>query len=104
MQEHTSSDQSPVLIRLTEGVLVLPLNRPDKLNALSLQTIVEIRSALKQVVASKEARLLVIAGEGRGFTSARFFASHSGRCFALQTFQLASMYEYLEGNALERID
>ena len=37
------------------------------MNALSYPLLAEWRSALKQVIASKEARVLVISGNGRGF-------------------------------------
>lgn len=52
---------------INDHVATLTLNRPDKLNAFSYPLLAEIRAALKEVVASKEARVLVITGAGRGF-------------------------------------
>lgn len=50
-----------------EGVVRLTLNRPDKLNALSVELIMDLKAALKQVIATKEARVLLLTGAGRGF-------------------------------------
>ncbi len=55
-----------ILFELTDDVAVLTLNRPDKLNAFSIDMHKEIRAALKQTVKDK-ARALVITGAGRAF-------------------------------------
>lgn len=47
------------------GVVLLTLNRPDRLNAMRLETYSELADALKSV----EPRVLVITGAGRGFCS-----------------------------------
>lgn len=52
---------------IRDHVARLTLNRPDKLNALSYPLLMEIRAALKEVIASKDARVLVVTGKGRGF-------------------------------------
>lgn len=52
---------------IRDHVARLTLNRPDKLNALSYPLLAELRAALKLVIASREARVLVITGSGRGF-------------------------------------
>ena len=56
-------------IRLTisDNVATLTLNRPDKMNALNTQMRAELLHAVKE--AGKEARVLVITGEGRAFCS-----------------------------------
>lgn len=51
------------------GVARLRLNRPAFLNALSRPLLGEFREALDLVAASPEARVLVLSGEGRGFSS-----------------------------------
>lgn len=60
--EHIRLDQSPA------AVATITLARPDKLNALSIRTLEELRSAVEQVSRSG-ARCLLITGEGRGFSS-----------------------------------
>ncbi|MEO0751589.1 MAG: enoyl-CoA hydratase-related protein [Pseudomonadota bacterium] len=48
-----------------EGVAVIRLNRPDRMNALSTQMRAEIIDAAR--VAPRKARVLVLTGEGRAF-------------------------------------
>jgi 2-(1,2-epoxy-1,2-dihydrophenyl)acetyl-CoA isomerase len=60
--EHLRLEQSPA------AVATITLARPDKLNALSIQTVEELRAAVREVRGSG-ARCLLIAGEGRGFSS-----------------------------------
>jgi enoyl-CoA hydratase len=62
----------PEAIRLEtpkEGVALLTLSRPKKLNALNATMIGEINQALDEVAADERIRVLVITGEGRGFCS-----------------------------------
>jgi 2-(1,2-epoxy-1,2-dihydrophenyl)acetyl-CoA isomerase len=48
----------------------ITLNRPDRLNALTLQMIDELHLVLRRIAAGKEAiRAVVITGAGRGFSS-----------------------------------
>ena len=50
------------------NVAVLTLNDPERLNALSLEMLIEIHEQIKLINADKtSARCLVITGEGRGF-------------------------------------
>jgi len=56
-----------ILFGITDGVARLTLNRPDRLNSFNVQMHQEVREALTQVAASKEARVLVFSGAGRGF-------------------------------------
>lgn len=57
-----------VKYELNENVAVLTMNRPDALNALSLQLTVDLRSAIEKAVEDK-ARAVVLTGEGRAFCS-----------------------------------
>lgn len=53
-----------------EGPLVeLVLNRPDRVNALSRQTIAEITEALKEIAADPDARAVIVRAEGRHFSA-----------------------------------
>lgn len=51
------------------GVARLRLNRPTFLNALSRPLLAEFREALDRVATSPEARVLLLSGEGRAFSS-----------------------------------
>ena len=61
----------------SNAVATLTLARPDRLNALSAQTVEELRAAVAEVAAS-EARCLLLAGEGRGFSSGADLAGGGG--------------------------
>jgi len=56
-----------ILFEIDAGVARLTLNRPDRLNSFNVQMHQEVREALARVAASKEARVLVFTGAGRGF-------------------------------------
>jgi 2-(1,2-epoxy-1,2-dihydrophenyl)acetyl-CoA isomerase len=56
-----------ILFEIDAGVARLTLNRPDRLNSFNVQMHQEVREALAQVATSKEARVLVLTGAGRGF-------------------------------------
>jgi 2-(1,2-epoxy-1,2-dihydrophenyl)acetyl-CoA isomerase len=51
------------------GVVLLTLNRPDRLNAVTWDCWREIRQAVQELGEDDEARVLVITGSGRGFCS-----------------------------------
>ena len=50
-----------------EGIRVLTLDRPDRLNAMSLSLIDELHEAIGRVRDDSDARVLVLTGAGRGF-------------------------------------
>ncbi|UWQ06989.1 enoyl-CoA hydratase/isomerase family protein [Aliiroseovarius crassostreae] len=56
-----------ITYEITDGLAVLTLNRPDKMNALNTQMRAEIAHAVTD--AGNNARALVIVGEGRAFCS-----------------------------------
>ncbi len=51
------------------SVRIVRLNRPDRLNALSIDLAVELDEVLATVGADNEARIVVLTGAGRGFCS-----------------------------------
>lgn len=58
-----------LLIELSDGVLTLTLNRPDKLNALTWRLMRLLRESLADAAADPGVRCVVLRGEGRGFCS-----------------------------------
>jgi 2-(1,2-epoxy-1,2-dihydrophenyl)acetyl-CoA isomerase len=52
---------------IDNGIAVLTLNRPDKLNSFTQAMHLEVRAALEQVQADRSVRVLVLTGAGRGF-------------------------------------
>src|SRR6266550_1671695 len=55
--------------RVEDGVGVLTFDRPERLNALTLEIYADLRDLLGELPHQEEARVLVITGEGRGFCS-----------------------------------
>ncbi|HVZ40913.1 MAG TPA: enoyl-CoA hydratase-related protein [Candidatus Kapabacteria bacterium] len=50
--------------RKPEGYAIITLNRPDKLNALNIQLLVELRSAIADIAADAGIRGVIITGSG----------------------------------------
>ena len=55
--------------RSGEGFATLVLNRPDKLNTLSIRMRQEMATAIDALEADPEVRVLILAGAGRAFTA-----------------------------------
>lgn len=55
--------------RLSEGVTLLTLNRPERLNAMNHELVADLRSALDDVATDRSCRVVVVTGAGRGFCS-----------------------------------
>jgi enoyl-CoA hydratase/carnithine racemase len=56
-----------LLVDRTDGVVTLTLNRPEKMNAITRDMWVGLREVYDEVTRTKEDRVLVITGAGRGF-------------------------------------
>jgi 2-(1,2-epoxy-1,2-dihydrophenyl)acetyl-CoA isomerase len=56
-----------ILFTIENGVAVLTLNRPDRLNSFTQAMHAEVRDALDTLAADKSVRVLVLTGAGRGF-------------------------------------
>jgi 2-(1,2-epoxy-1,2-dihydrophenyl)acetyl-CoA isomerase len=59
-----------IKFEMKDGAARITLNRPDRLNALSYQLLTEFHQAMRIVAAAvptREARALLLTGEGRGF-------------------------------------
>jgi len=52
-----------------DGVATVTLSRPDKLNALTFDVYADLRDLLAELPHRGDARVLVLAGQGRGFCS-----------------------------------
>jgi len=53
----------------TRGVALIALNRPERLNAFSIEMLREFRDALHELDADEDARAAVVRGHGRAFCS-----------------------------------
>jgi enoyl-CoA hydratase/carnithine racemase len=55
--------------RSRAGVVLMTLNRPDRLNAITFEMFDEMHAFCDALTADRDARVLIITGEGRGFCS-----------------------------------
>ncbi len=56
-----------ILMDVSNGVATLTLNRPEKLNACTMEMLGELASALDEIAANTQVRALLLTGAGRGF-------------------------------------
>jgi enoyl-CoA hydratase len=51
----------------SNGIATVTLNRPDKLNSLSIELLIELRDAMTDATNDKAVRVIIITGKGRAF-------------------------------------
>ncbi|NKI15933.1 enoyl-CoA hydratase [Spongiibacter sp. KMU-166] len=61
------SDQQPVLTEIADGVMLITLNRPASLNAMSGGLVDGLSAALNQADSNDDVRVIVLTGAGRAF-------------------------------------
>lgn len=60
-----------ILFTVEGTVARIVLNRPEKLNSLDGETMVELREAISRIEADRQLRVLVLGGTGRAFCAGR---------------------------------
>ena len=58
-----------ILLEQKGGIATITMNQPDRRNALSLEMATDIESALKEIAADPEAKVIVLTGGGKAFCS-----------------------------------
>ncbi|OPX18031.1 hypothetical protein BXT86_03345 [candidate division WOR-3 bacterium 4484_100] len=58
-----------IIVEKKEQIGILKVNRPEKLNAVNIETILEIESAMQEFNQNKEVLVVIITGEGKSFVS-----------------------------------
>jgi len=89
MTADTLDGEAPVLRSDAEGVATLTLNRPKAYNALSLELMRSLRTALEAVAAEPQVRAVVLQGAGKGFCAGhdlKELRANPGRDFYEETF------------------
>jgi enoyl-CoA hydratase/carnithine racemase len=61
------SDYTDLLYEVSGGIATITLNRPDRLNAISMPMLGSLSKALRDADLDDEVRVIVITGAGRGF-------------------------------------
>jgi methylglutaconyl-CoA hydratase len=91
MEGHTKSD--PVVIyTVRDKVATVRMNRPDKRNALNLELVEGLRSALTRAVEDETVRVVVLEGAGSAFSAGADLA-------ALEALQRATPLENLSDSS-----
>jgi enoyl-CoA hydratase len=68
-----------LLVTIDQGICTITINRPDKLNALSVATLVELQSAFQQAVAEPTVRGIILTGSGpKAFIAGADIAEFTG--------------------------
>ena len=67
-----------VRYEVEDGVATVTLDRPSTMNAMTLEFMAELRSAIQRVHDEPEVRVLVITGAGRGFCAGADLADQAG--------------------------
>ena len=79
MKVQTPTGSDHLLVEREGPIAQILLNRPDRYNALSLVLMRELCAALEAVAQDPAARVVVIAGAGRGFSAGHDLAEMIGR-------------------------
>lgn len=86
-----------LLESIEDGIALLTLNRPDRLNAFSPAMLAGLKEALPRLAADPSVGAIVITGAGRGFTSGgdvkTMNAREEGRTFEQRLEGYRSMHE-----------
>lgn len=88
-----------ILVERRSRLAVVTLNRPEKLNVLSLMMKAEIATALRELDADPEVRVILLTGAGeRAFTAGADIAEFAGRTAVEQQrmYEAGTVYDAVE--------
>jgi 2-(1,2-epoxy-1,2-dihydrophenyl)acetyl-CoA isomerase len=75
LREKTMTE-SPILLQRDGAIARLTLNRPDRLNALTLAMLGELSAALSDLDGDETVRAVILTGTGRGFCAGQDLTDH----------------------------
>jgi 2-(1,2-epoxy-1,2-dihydrophenyl)acetyl-CoA isomerase len=87
-------EYTQILYEASEGIAIITLNRPEKLNAFTNQMVLEWTDAIEKARDDDEVRVVIITGAGRGFCS--------GMDVTAEAAGLGVLGTQSEGSAAER--
>jgi len=61
------SDYTDLLYEVSDGIATITLNRPERLNAITIPMLTSLSSALRDADLDRQVRVVVLTGAGRGF-------------------------------------
>lgn len=71
------AEETILLTEIKNGVGIITLNRPDKLNSFTDELTFRLQDALKEMEKSKDVKAIIITGSGRGFCAGQDLQSRS---------------------------
>jgi len=72
----SASDEAPLLVQAEGPIRILRLNRPDRLNAVSLPMYQALETELESIAADFETRVVILTGAGRAFCAGADLKAH----------------------------
>jgi len=61
------SDYTDLLYEVADGTATITLNRPERLNAITIPMLTSLSEALRDADLDRQVRVIVLTGAGRGF-------------------------------------
>ena len=86
------------LYRVENGVAWLTMNRPETLNSFTQDFVLEIEEAIGRAEADPAVHVLIVTGEGRGFTS----GGNLSELAAMNKDRLRAIYDWLDRRSFGR--
>ncbi|GAC1583082.1 MAG: enoyl-CoA hydratase-related protein [Sphingomicrobium sp.] len=78
--------------RPEEAIAIVTLNRPERLNALTRETVAELIIVLEGIAADTKCRAVILTGAGRGFCSGQDLGASNARNQAGETSVVEKLY------------
>lgn len=75
----TAASPEILVDRREDGIVVVTLNRPERLNALKRENVTEFNAVLDALAADTSCRAVILTGAGRGFCSGQDLAASNER-------------------------
>lgn len=104
-----SMDVNHLVFEREPPVVTITLDRPDRLNALAVQTWAELRDSLRAADEDNEIRVIVLAGNGRAFCSGddiadfEFDTAGEARAYAKHILSCGLTIERIETPVLSKV-
>jgi len=99
-----------LLLEIEEGIALLKFNRPQFLNALNSETILELEEAMHQLSENFKVRVIILTGEGKAFIAGadisemKDMAPMEARAFAQRGQRVLNYIENLEKPVIAAIN
>ncbi|MEO0091854.1 MAG: enoyl-CoA hydratase-related protein [candidate division WOR-3 bacterium] len=103
-------DNKNLLVTIEDNIAIIKFNRPQVLNALNTETILELEQVLDELATNSDVRVIILTGEGKAFVAGadisemRNFTSVQARIFAQNGHRVLSKLENIEKPVIAAIN